>query len=1348
MLLLLILRNEESRIPKEFLSKDAGSKPDPNKPPAEQMRDALGLGLTPKRIREIKDKHPNPPWDATGQYWNDGAHTFPSYDLPEDLIKIKDEVDKNGGLQPQNIPGTLSANLTTDNILDRLKFVKEQWDEAKKKMDKLCPSPPEDPPFDELEEQRRFNQLIARCIADCYKQAVADCKTVHCYCGSYKCEGPTIKPNPLGPGPKKKNKFPTEEVFSDEVSDANLSITYSSYDLPIELVYTRHFFAGNILWMSETREERSTTTTKTFEKVQDGTVLSGKWVITHKLHIDTYIDFQIGICAGEIEGVSRIWMDNNLVYDVSAGANLTIGDSQGRMTIEIGLGSESQRVNGTQAELVGLGLVPAYRGIVNITFKDMNINQLRQFPQFKVEVYKRITADKPQLVSAVIADADVGQYWRVDTASQRIFIGTTAGLRVLDYNTFATVKDVALDDPVVAVTPLPYVLTAVGDDISMFDVTYAEQRGTPYTAEAPFDHLFPYRAVDFQNTGWDMLVGSNAAGDVGFYTTYDTDPFQDTLMPNSWSRAGLGSYVLIPACLSDVAEAYCFQEISHTDGYESSALRVTDMFFAFRGEGGTVEIAQFIHNSTDPFLEDFALDFEEFENLEIVVQGATTVVVLGAMPCERDQTIILFLDVDSGFQVLKWHPEDGVLWTTTATSLPNWGVQHLMFPGFNRFFHFIGADNLVYRLDTDTGFIVAVSSGTYPDLGADQRQFYEPNSGSILYFSDDDTLVRLYVGRIQIEVETLTDVIKDVSKRAGLDGNLLFLDGITDVNITGYRSGGALIARTVLEPLFQVYPVASYIDLGLRIISKGAADNIVVDADDLGTPFKSKRLSEAFDIKSASIEYYSDNADGERATQMFSLPDDVFSGKNEIRESYNVLETDDYMMALAELRVYTVQENDAEAEITLPVKYIALTPSDELTINGEWRAPRVDIGADLSIKVVMSRDTADKYEELLELSGILGFGRFIQNIVATPLVFPLVHTNRCVLPSASYSMCTYFGASNLLDEHNLPIRMGESRDEKGFAVGRTPVKFTYPVAWGTLITPPVNDSRAFSLYRDQTMVVRFDDPEYVERLIDFGFVPSMYMDALENMLIVGDEHIRFLQHEVDMDGVTVTFRHLARARDCTDSMMVHTAGETVIVYDNFIMDHVEATSGELGAFTHKIGASNSSGYIRRSDVGENINALRPIAVSGIVRYDEGPVSPGYAGAKDIIVRYIPRKQNIDAFYESKVHELGLGAVRDATVYFLDDTYDEATFDADLLSPSGYILHSGIHDIDLPDGTRGLRWRADDQQDDLFNNTLRTVNVVIISQASLSGLTRRIIATWTPGDYTRRPTRGIVTNVYN
>lgn len=164
--------------------------------------------------------------------------------------------------------------------------------------------------------------------------------------------------------------MPTIKRSNTQLSD--ITIQSSTEGHPIPRVYGRLRVAGQILWASRFTETSTTS--------------GGKGLGGASVETTTYsysVSFAVGLCAGPITRIGRIWADGNLL-DPTA------------YTIRSYPGSESQTPDPAIEEIEGVGNTPAYRGLCYVVFEDMPLAAFgNRIPQLQFEVVHALSLTDP-----------------------------------------------------------------------------------------------------------------------------------------------------------------------------------------------------------------------------------------------------------------------------------------------------------------------------------------------------------------------------------------------------------------------------------------------------------------------------------------------------------------------------------------------------------------------------------------------------------------------------------------------------------------------------------------------------------------------------------------------------------------------------------------------------------------------------------------------------------------------------------------------------------------------------------------------------------------------------------------
>ena len=177
----------------------------------------------------------------------------------------------------------------------------------------------------------------------------------------------------LAPGTNVKRQGP-------RLSDIN--IQSSTEGAPIPRVFGRMRVAGQLIWATHFKEISSTTKTSTGGKGGGSSVTETDYAYS--------ISFAVGLCAGKVAGIGRVWAGGNLI-DLSP------------YTTRFYPGDETQTQDPLIQEIEGEGNTPAYRGLSYIVFEDMPLAAFgNRIPQLQFEIIRPISDTDPGALENVL----------------------------------------------------------------------------------------------------------------------------------------------------------------------------------------------------------------------------------------------------------------------------------------------------------------------------------------------------------------------------------------------------------------------------------------------------------------------------------------------------------------------------------------------------------------------------------------------------------------------------------------------------------------------------------------------------------------------------------------------------------------------------------------------------------------------------------------------------------------------------------------------------------------------------------------------------------------------------------
>ena len=153
---------------------------------------------------------------------------------------------------------------------------------------------------------------------------------------------------------------------------ADIRIQDSAYGKPIPFAYGMYRVSGNIIWAGQ-------------PYISDAGKGFGKGPQQQKVSMS----FAVGLCAGPIASVRRVWANGKLIYDVSNPANFQAisGSAQMVTNFTVYPGDENQEPDPTMQAALGVANVPAYRGLAYVVFNNLDLSQWGNFlPSFSFEI--------------------------------------------------------------------------------------------------------------------------------------------------------------------------------------------------------------------------------------------------------------------------------------------------------------------------------------------------------------------------------------------------------------------------------------------------------------------------------------------------------------------------------------------------------------------------------------------------------------------------------------------------------------------------------------------------------------------------------------------------------------------------------------------------------------------------------------------------------------------------------------------------------------------------------------------------------------------------------------------------
>lgn len=165
---------------------------------------------------------------------------------------------------------------------------------------------------------------------------------------------------------------------------------------------------GQVVWAGKPREIRTRQRQgKGGPKVETSTILRS---------------YAIGICEGPIVGVSRIWRNNELVYDVRPGSAILAESARWIQGKTILTGTWTQGVHPTIEAEAGPANAPAMRGTALLVVTDEDLTDLRgAIPSYQFEVGSSQSGASYAFLDGDAASAYGTQLWAASGADEPVY---------------------------------------------------------------------------------------------------------------------------------------------------------------------------------------------------------------------------------------------------------------------------------------------------------------------------------------------------------------------------------------------------------------------------------------------------------------------------------------------------------------------------------------------------------------------------------------------------------------------------------------------------------------------------------------------------------------------------------------------------------------------------------------------------------------------------------------------------------------------------------------------------------------------------------------------------------------
>ncbi|WP_018935645.1 MULTISPECIES: phage tail protein [unclassified Thioalkalivibrio] len=969
----------------------------------------------------------------------------------------------------------------------------------------------------------------------------------------------------------------------------DLSVSTAAYGEPIPVGFGSFRTAGNRIWATELREESDTTT-------QGGKGGGDEVEVTEYSY---YASFAIGLAAGPIEGVTRIWADGKLIHDRTGGSVDQSFD--GRLQFRVYPGDEEQMPDPLIEAHEGEGNVPAFRGLGYIVFEDLPLNSFgRRVPMITCEVVFKSDSACPALKGESLPDAEftssTHSQANVDWRNNMLILRSRDGLRRFNLRTlkeeFQATNEEILSDPAVLdgsgidedTSPNHPIFGPDGYLYSLFGAgnTNPLMKIDPDSLTAV--DRFGSRAISLSINSGGFTI-STAFGFIQAFSAED----------QGWSTILLGSGRWDTPVIGAI-DADSMQWIGRFDSGETEATQCRQIIQGKRDQSGDAWIlrsggANNTHETRLP-IERMTAHMEMGPlgisyRLEFTGKWALSPDDVGAVKFTRepnrgvydpiDDAIVFLVGLEfgdpeknpEGLYAVKFGGDSGVLWVSerlfsSSGGLRRYDVNHAVATTRTegRFMAWKHGDWVV-KIDLRSGRVVT-KTDCWPSGGAVysyHAMSYDPASDSIAGWGGPDYgfASRFLLDRASGKGTTPAEIVEGLCERAGITD--VDVSEIHDPEVRGYAITRQTPLRNGIEPVMEAFnfdAVESDGTLVFRPRARGGdeatvlTDKDLVPLSDSGDAVKIERVQEVDLPASVTMKFQDQESDYQEAAQQVrrvAQPNPSMEARSSVTHNLPLALHPDQGRQAAD-RALTAAWTEREGfEFRLPARFLAYDPTDLVRLpmpGGEYALARIteaEVGANWEIRCTASRHVPEAYSS--EVTADLGGARVgrVEADVPGRYAIPEAPLLRDEDEAGEALTTRYLFASPASDGKWRSLALMRARD--GVDWDRA-AHTSSPAVMGSLRSGIGAPPSPWVWDRETVIEVRAYDPDgqvqsRTERQVLDGRNAALIVDA------DGDCEVIQYRDAEEIGAGIVRLSHLLRGRRGTEHNLKHRAGAKVVL---------------------------------------------------------------------------------------------------------------------------------------------------------------------------------------------------------
>lgn len=601
----------------------------------------------------------------------------------------------------------------------------------------------------------------------------------------------------------------------------DLSVQASTYGTMKPIVYATWRVNGNVIWSTDKREVATT--------VSQGKGGPKNKQTTYRY----YVDIAIALCANEIVGISQIFSNGKLIYDLSAGSSSATkaASATGAATFTLYRGTETQQPDPTIESHMGVGNVPAYRGMAYVVLGQLECPN-GQIPQLSFLVIE--SGSVAPTLTSVFTGADNANGSGLAVDGQYVYTASnyTFGLGSLDVYNVADPEAPVLAGRLSVPSGL-YAPKIAGDIIYAIAPAYSalNQKFKTYSIQASY---------------LPIEVGSLD------YTAYNLGKMVIDY-PYAYVISSSGDRRLVIFNIADPSLPVLKGNMA-TDNVPNDVLLYDDLLYVCN-ENNVVQIISVADPNTPVEVARFTAGANPYA---MAVEGSTLFIAHFNSP----------RDLKSYDLALPLAP---TLLSTVST-----GIISNTALAVSGGYAYISAPSITYVYDvSNPSAMVFVVSSAVP---ATSGKSINPFSGYIFGIGTKLHVSQFVPEAITASTRQLSSVITDICTRSGVDPADVDATTYLIATVSGYSITNVASGRANVDPLMQAYDVQMVESNGELLFRRYATlpETETVSFDELGASedaqgeanyYPLQRIQESELPRSVTVNYVAPSADYQVQTE-------------------------------------------------------------------------------------------------------------------------------------------------------------------------------------------------------------------------------------------------------------------------------------------------------------------------------------------------------------------------------------------------------------------------------------------------------------------------------------------------